>query len=606
LKKLAVVLLAVTGCAKEPTFALPMTAAELATYDTGPALVAYLGQPDASAAVCDGRARGPHVGALVPEMQKSLVRGLVDGKIAPDLWLACADTLVKRAQPEDAASFLDETGRAYKSLVKDSKFETTPAMQERVVAMQKLYVERKNRVRDGHDVLASLFEDLRAAIMAKRIGPIATSLGTELLDAVDLERGMWKGKPVTAATLDGLDEPTLRLFVARLPSEDLRTQAKRSIVRRHIDGSPFPEVHANADDVEERVLIRGSNPVELDQRPAKSGAIDPAKIPMRNVIVRQDLYNQSATLLGTKADSVSILPDLSLRDALSVDVGMSRAVTICAPKKDLDPSPCIAATDVKIQNPLAYLDAGVFRFVDRIPEKTAVDLVKLRDRFELPVEVGGTAVASLAWPFRYERPAAFVLAGRASGENGPKLVVKVDHRDARFVYDVSDGVREYWAVTEAADAPHFVVASRGAQGYGGEAGTTGSSGSSGGECGNGGDGGPGGPGGDGGTGGNGGDVDVELRCDASTCADALAVVKRTIGSVGGAGGSGGPGGSGGSGGAGGSGRSPTTHTDSDGNTVTDDPGCSGGTSGSNGSDGPSGSDGAPGRPGRVTFRVTSS
>ena len=583
-----------------------MTAAELATYDTGPALVAYLGQPDASAAVCDDRARGPHIGALVPEMQKALVRGLVDGKITPDVWLACADTLVKRAQPEDAASFLDETGRAYRSLVKDSKFETTPAMQARVVAMQRLYLERKNRIHDGHDALASLFDDLRSALAAKKLGPVATRLGTELVGAVDLERGTWKGKAVTTATLDDLDEPTLRLFVARLPTEELRTEAKRRIVRRHIDASPFPEVHANADDVEERVIIRGSNPVALDKQPAKSGAIDPAKIPMRGVIVRQDVYAQTATLLGTKADSVSILPDLALRDALSVDVGMSRSVTICAPKKELDPSPCIAASDVKIQNPLAYLDGGVFRFVDRIQERTAVDLVKLRDRFELPVEVGGTAVASLAWPFRYERPAALVLSGASSGDNGPKLVVKVDHRDARFVYDVTGGGREYWAVVEAYDASKFVVASRGAQGFSGSAGMSGSSGSSGSECSNGGDGGPGGPGGDGGTGGDGGNVDVQLQCDATTCAEALAVLERTIGSLGGRGGSGGPGGSGGAGGSGGSGRSPTTHTDSDGNIVTDDPGCSPGSSGSNGSDGISGSDGASGRAGYVTFHVNAS
>lgn len=606
MKKLAVVLFATVGCANEPTFALPMTAAELATYDTGPALVAYLGQPDASAAVCDARARGPHVSALVPEMSKSLVRGLADGRIAPDVWLACADTLLKRAQPEDAAWFLDETGRAYRSLVKDSKFETTPSMQARVVAMQRLYLERKNRIHDGHDALASLFDDLRTALAAKRLGAVATRLGTELLDAVDLERGMWKGTSVTVAMLDDLDEPTLRLFVARLPIEELRTEAKRRIVRRHIEASPFPEVRANADDVEERVLIRGANPIALDKQPAKSGAIDTAKVPMRGVIVRQDLYAQTATLLGTRADGVSVLPDLTLKDALSVDVGMSRSVTICAPKKDFDPSPCIAASDVKIQNPLAYLDAGVFRFVDRIQEKTAVDLVKLRDRFELPVEVGGTAVASLAWPFHYERPNALVLSGRSSGDDGPRLVVKVDRRDTRFVYDVSDGAREYWAVVEGYDTAKFVVASRGAQGYGGSMGSSGSPGSSGSECSNGGDGGPGGPGGDGGSGGNGGDVDVQIRCDAATCADMLAVLQHTIGSLGGAGGPGGPGGSGGAGGAGGSSRAPTTHTDSDGNTVTDDPGCSAGSSGANGSDGVAGSDGPSGRAGHVTFHVTAS
>jgi hypothetical protein len=582
-----------------------MTAGDLATYDTGPALVAYLGQPDASATVCDNRARGPHIGgALVPETSKALVRGLADGKIPPDLWLSCADTLLKRAQPEDAATFLDETGRAYRSLVKDSKFETTPSMQSRVVAMQRLYLERKNRIHDGHDALAALFDDLRAALAGKKLGPIATRLGGELLDAVDLERGMWKAKPVTVAMLDDLDEATLRLFVARLPAEELRTEAKRRIVRRHIEASPFPEVRANADDVEERVLIRGSNPVALDKQPAKTAVIDLSKLAMRKVIVRQDLQDQSATLLGTKDDAISVLPDLALRDALSVDVGMSRAVTICGPKKDFDPTPCIAASDVKIQNPLAYLDGGVFRFVDRISEKTAVDLVKLRERFEMPVEVGGTAVASLAWPFHYERPKALTLSSRSSGSKGPKLLVKVERRDGRFVYDVTGGGGgERWAVVEEWDAPKFVVASVGASGFAGSTGTSGSPGSSGSECQNGSDGTAGGPGGDGGQGGDGGDVEVELKCDGASCADTLAILQHTIGSLGGQGGPGGAGGSGGPGGSGGSGRSPTTHTDENGNIVTDDPGCSPGSSGSNGSDGISGTDGASGHPGHVTFRV---
>jgi hypothetical protein len=59
------------------------------------------------------------------------------------------------------------------------------------------------------------------------------------------------------------------------------------------------------------------------------------------------------------------------------------------------------------------------------------------------------------------------------------------------------------------------------------------------------------------------------------------------------------------GGAGGSGRSPTTHTDGDGNTIVDDPGCSPGSSGSSGASGADGAPGADGRPGRVTIRVTS-
>jgi hypothetical protein len=61
---------------------------------------------------------------------------------------------------------------------------------------------------------------------------------------------------------------------------------------------------------------------------------------------------------------------------------------------------------------------------------------------------------------------------------------------------------------------------------------------------------------------------------------------------------------GGSGGSGGSGRSQSTHTDENGNTVVDDPGCSPGSSGSSGSSGHDGSPGASGSPGKITVTFT--
>ena len=532
-----------------------MTASELATYDTGPALVAYLAQPDASASVCDSKARGPHVGAPVAPMREAFVRGLTDGRVAPEIWEPCADALLKRATPDEAASLLDEIGHAYKSTLKDGKLETSPELQARVATMQKLYLERKNRIHDAHDELKSLFADLRVALEKKRLGPVATRFGEELVAAVDLEDGKWRGRAVDASTLDSLDEPTLRLFVDRLPSEDLRNEAKRRIVRRHIDASPYPEVRANADDVEERVLIRGANVLELDKQAPVRGFLDERNVPMRGVLVRQDVFAQTATLLGYRNDAppLSILPELRLRNALMVEVsGVSRPVTICAPKKELDPTPCIDAASVRIGNPVAYLDkGGVFRFVDRISMRDAVALTSLRDRFELPIDVAGKPLASFVWPFHYERPASVVLGGAVSGSDGPHLLVKIDHRDpSRYVFDVETGKGGYLAVVEAYDAKAFVVASRGAQGFGGSAGSSGSSGSSGGECSNGGDGGPGGPGGDGGPGGNGGDVDVEIACSGESCNDALAFARTNVASLGGLGGSGGPGGSGGSGGIG--------------------------------------------------------
>ena len=46
--------------------------------------------------------------------------------------------------------------------------------------------------------------------------------------------------------------------------------------------------------------------------------------------------------------------------------------------------------DVTLDNPAAYLDkGGAFHFVDHITMRDAVNLAQMRDRFVLPVSVGG-------------------------------------------------------------------------------------------------------------------------------------------------------------------------------------------------------------------------
>ena len=107
----------------------------------GPALVAYLGQPDASPAVCDLRARGPHVVAFTPEIRDALVDGLVDGKIDAALWRRCVDGALKGLPADQVASMFDGVMRAYGKLLKDSDVETEPALAARVATMQRLYVD---------------------------------------------------------------------------------------------------------------------------------------------------------------------------------------------------------------------------------------------------------------------------------------------------------------------------------------------------------------------------------------------------------------------------------------------------------------------------------
>jgi hypothetical protein len=484
-----------------------MTAAQVATFDSGAALVAYLGQPDASPTVCDPRAKGPHLRTFDGKTRTLLVRGLADGGIKPDLWRRCASVLLRGSPPEDAASLLDAIGRAHRKLLKASDFEKRPDLQDRVGVMQQLYLGRKNGI-DGHlDMDKPMFDALRRALAAHRLGPASTRFGGELITAVDVEQGQWEGRAIDETAIDALfqarDEKTLLLFGDRLAKPDLREHSRRRVIRLHIAASPYPEVHAGATTVEEAVLKQGSFSLSpAEHRPVR-GWLDPGKMPIRGVLVRQHVWQQTATLLGYSGEppTISVLPELKLRGALMIEVeGISRPVTLCGPAQSLDPSPCISVHDVSIENPVAYLDkGGAFHFVDEIGMRDAVKLAEGRDSFLLPVSVSGQRLLAFDWRLSFERPEDLVLTGSQPGSDGPALNVVADNRDpARFVFTVSGAGKSYLAVVESQDLGAFHIASRGAEGFEGTTGSSGSSGTNGGECESGGAGGDGGPGGAGG------------------------------------------------------------------------------------------------------------
>jgi hypothetical protein len=133
--------------------------------------------------------------------------------------------------------------------------------------MQELYVDRDNGL-DGHAaVLGPMFDDLRNALAKQRLRPTAARFATELLVVVDLERGMFEGRPVDVAAIDKIyaakNERALQVFAQRLPNVTLRDEARRRIIRLHIAASPFPEVHAQAAAVEETLMAKGVNAVSL-------------------------------------------------------------------------------------------------------------------------------------------------------------------------------------------------------------------------------------------------------------------------------------------------------------------------------------------------------
>jgi hypothetical protein len=593
----------------------------MAQAGSGAALAHYLGQPDATPAVCSRESRGPHVGPLSARDFSDLSDGLLDATIPPALWRRCAAALFVRSPEAESARFLDAMGRAYRTLLRDGDLETRSSLKAELDALHQTFLSRPPAVEPTAGLLASLVDDLRSALTHQRLGPIGTAYGRDLVTVLDLERGIWEGRPVTVGTLDQAmartDEATLRRFALRLPDPTLRTEARRRIVRLHIAASAWPEVLQHAAEVESAVLATGRNAVDVAQHPPVRGSIDPAHLPTRDVLGRQDVGAQTVTFLGYggPAPGLSVMPEIDLRGALLIELlGVSRPVSLCDAADSLGVAPCVRADDVTIDSPLSYPDGdGTFHFVDHVSSSQAVSLAGGQPQVDLPIKVAGILVFTLALPLYFERPSPLLFSG-STGAAGPGLRLAIQLLDGqRLVFTVEAGKRPLVAVVERRDAGDFAIVSRGGDGYAGSRGRDGSDGLDGSpgtpaSCpmasgGNGGDGSPGENGGrgeDGGAGGPGADIRVEVACDANECGPLFALLKPIVRSEGGSGGPGGPGGRGGRGGNGGPGGSGTLCTDSNGNAVTLPAGLTG-RNGPDGTDGFGGAQGANGAPGQILF-----
>jgi hypothetical protein len=601
-----------------------LTAADVVSFNSASTLVSYLAQRDASPALCDLRSTGPHVSRFEDNTAVALVRGLTAGEIPPGTWLPCVGAALNHGSRSDAGHLIDAIGDGYRALATERAIETSPALQARIAALQSVYIERPSGQDGDPIVMARIFDKLRELYLGGRFGRVASNLVGELLGVADLEQGRYGGSPVDAAAIDAIaarkDANLLHRFADRLPLPDLRRQAQRQLVRLAISDSPFAEVRADSAAVEERVLREGNNRVSLVEHPVTNGSLDATRLPGLNVLVRQDVFRQTATLSGyPSGGSLSVLPDLRLEGALRVDLqGVTHHITICPAQSTYDPTPCIGTMDVTIENPLALGDAGgVFHFRDKLNETDAVSLTREPCRFALDIDVGGRRLVAFGWPLRFERPADLILGGRSS--RGPDLKVAVTRASASlFLFTITSGRVVYRAVLEKADLSAFHVVSRGAGGATGNAGLDGLDGtagldgmaascpsSSGTAGGRGGDGTQGGRGGDGDNGSDGGDILVTLDCGATACStEDLDLIRHVVLSEGGPGGSGGPGGRGGRGGRGGSGGSGTSCIDALSGAASSLSGGMDGASGSDGSTGSTGADGASGRPGRVRIEVS--
>jgi hypothetical protein len=554
------------GCAE--SFPQPLTATRTEQLGSGAALAHYLGQPNATAAICSRDRRGPHMGTTRPMTRDDLgdlTNGLVRGDVPPDLWQRCADALLGSLPAPESASFLDAMGRAYRVLLRDSDFEKPAGapLRARLETLHQLYLFRPTGVEPHPAVMADLVRDLRAALTHARLGPWATRYGQDLLATLDLANGVWHARPVTGAALDALqaqkDEALLRRFSLRLIDPELRTEARRRIVRLHLSDSTWPEVQQHADEVERAVLALGRNAVDLAQHPPLRASPDLSRVLIGSVLVRQDVRAQMDTLLGygDKQSGVSVIAELDLRDVLHVELtGISKPASLCSAPDALDVTPCVLPEAVVIDNPLVYPDGdGRFHVSERVSSRAMAALVSVHPNLSLRIEVGGRALATLDWPLYFERPESLAFHG-SMGEPGPKLHVGVEQRDTgRLVLTVGGEGQQLVVVLESRDARDpkgaFAIVSQGgdgadgSRGFDGANGSDGSTGSSascpgfsGGNGGDGGDGGNGGNGSDGWAGGPGGDIVAEVACKAADCdASALVgLVKSILRSEGGTGG----------------------------------------------------------------------
>ena len=570
---------ATSGC-RTLALPLPYTADQLAANNSGFALMHYLGQTDAGVTVCDIETQGPHVRLTKPKDAKALAAGLA--RVAPDRWRSCVDKLLPSLPPPVAEELMAELSGQYRKLLVDKHLDQDAALQARLGALHSLYVNRPDQVPVRKDKMESRMADLRSALTKKRLGPLASQYGEDLLSTVSLEHGTWKGAPVTTATLDGLhqqkDQEALRRIATRLPDAAMRTEALRRLLRLKIAQSPYEEVRADAQGVEERVLRQGSNQVSLSEHQPVRAYVDGTKVPSRQVVMRQQVLQQQVTVLGSAVErgSVSVLPELDLRGALQVDVsGVSRPLTLCAPEKEHNVDPCLPHTAIDIRNPIIYHASGnIFRFVEHLAARDTLTFIGLGHRFPIPLSVSGLAMTGFDWGLRFERPADLVFSGSDGGGAGPNLGITVDHRDAtRLVFNTNNAGQEFLSIVEREDAPSYSVVSRGGVGSTGSQGVSGQDGQPGepgqpAQCPSssrhyqgqdrpatpgtpGGPGGDGGPGGLGGPGGPGGNIEVRVSCGERPCDAVSTLLQSIVRSSGGAGGAGGGGGFGGSGGPGG-------------------------------------------------------
>ncbi len=607
---------------RHENYALPLPAAQASQLNTGDAVVSYLRQRDADPTLCDPFANGAHVVLQTPRDLEDLADGIGRGA-RPSKWAECVHRMLGKMPDELAAVLLDRILHQYVLRIAYPELERDPPIMQQLEILRRVYTDRqpgKNASDAGRNATLTALRQLDDATLS----PFGRQARDAALTVLYLERGLLPdGRPVTVESLDELAsmqaEEELRIYARRIPDENLRTEAKRRLVRVRIAMSSFEELRSNSEAVEQRVMALGRNPVSLTENRPTSVDFDATAMPVRGISIVQDVGSQTARLASWREQrsNVSVVPPIDLRPVLSFTVpGFSAPLRLCAPPEELRVDPCVDPSQLSISLPFARIEAdGRFRLAEQLDMSQVFHIAQTGPGFRIPIVLGGEPLVDAFWDVDFSTTGNAVFAS-GYGSPGPAVSVVVDASDPRFYHYVMTAYgRDYHVVIEPGEMGYFgVVAAggngepgaRGQDGYDGQNGqdgqnascpnTQGTNGT------NGSDGGPGGPGGPGGNGGPGGFVDAKLLCLAAQCAELEAQLTPTLRAPGGAPGRGGAGGNGGSGGQGGDGGNSTTCYDQNNSSYTVNGG-SDGANGHDGVDGPPGPDGLAGPPGRVALDV---
>jgi hypothetical protein len=493
----------------------------------------YVEPPPAVLDKCEQRIQALYVVlGNVPDYA-ALNIGLEHGDMPPGEWLPCAGHLLRTlAAAGRAADFLDRMGYTYRRLLRSDGIESDERLQARVRALHQVFLARPAGVVPHPAVTSELLDDLTQALQKKRLGPFATRYGEDLLLEFGLLQNRWRSQPLTPTDLDALleqkKEGLLRRIIERAPDTNLREEARRRIVRLHISASAWPEVKAQASEVEAAVLQRGHFAISLSTYPFVRGRLSEQITSVQSIVAKQDIWRQSITLqpASTDPDKAAVMPTFNLREALSLELrGLSQPVSLCGKAADLDVTPCLEPTEVHIQDPIASLDGeGYVHFAANLPTDTVVAWIRKQPELSFSLEVGGRTFSALHWPVAFSLPESMDFSAKP-GAPGPSLDVRVEPLDGqRLLVTVRASGHSYLGVLEREHLGQFSVVSHGGAGKPGEHGVNG------------------GVGGKGETGAAGGNIQVQVVCETAECGGLPYVARKLVDSQGGQGGPGGAGG----------------------------------------------------------------